>query len=308
MSIPLVPFAGRMSYCLIRSLHMVLAYHGQRYELPWMECVSGQAFEFVYVRGEQLHFTVIGDRYNLAGERLLRTLNYSYSHTGFASPDAALAALERALRDGPVAVGMLDMGYLSYNPNHQQLYGSDHAIVILALQPDSVVVHDPAGFVAVPLPLADFLEAWQRDVYTGKPYGLWQIGAQSQPPSDEEIWQKTIAYARSSLSRDKQMLGPGIEAIYGPDGMRALAADLPAWPEPDLGALPYFSWQVSAQRCIDSAFFLRERLPEAAALRWEECQIYGSLQQASAAGQRERLPALLTQLASLEERFIAAIG
>jgi hypothetical protein len=35
-----------------------------------------------------------------------------------------------------------------------------------------VIVHDPAGFVATPLPLSDFLAGWQRDIYTGKPYGL----------------------------------------------------------------------------------------------------------------------------------------
>jgi hypothetical protein len=65
---------------------------------------------------------------------------------------------------------------------------------------------------------------------------------------------------------------------------------------------------VSGQRCLDSAFFLRERLPQAAAIRWEECQIYGQLQLASAANQRTVLPDLLERLADCEERFIAALG
>ena len=59
--------------------------------------------------------------------------------------DAALASLAEALKSGPVAVGMLDMGYLTYMPGHQQLYGVDHALVVLALQPETVIVHDPAG-------------------------------------------------------------------------------------------------------------------------------------------------------------------
>jgi hypothetical protein len=90
--------------------------------------------------------------------------------------------------------------------------------------------------------------------------------------------------------------------------MRALADDLRDRPEQDLGAMPYFSWRVSGQRCLDSAFFLRDRLPDAAAIRWEECLIYGQLQQASAAGRRAALPDLLERLAEHEARFIAAMG
>src|SRR6266568_3894001 len=293
MTLPLVPFEGRMSYCLIKSLQMVLAYQGHTYSLPWLECVSGEAFEFVYVRDEKRFFAVIGDRYHIAGEHLLRTLNYTYTYTGSYDEKTALAALQEALRRGPVVAGMLDMGYLTYSPYHQDALGADHAVVVLGMQSDAVVVHDPAGFVAVPLPLSDFLAAWQRDVYTGKPYGLWQIGEQGNPPTDEEIWERTLARARENFARTRGTAVDGSMLLYGPDGMRTLAADLLAWPERDLGALPYFSWQVSAQRCLDSAFFLRGRLPQAAAIRWEECQIYGQLQQASAANERAMLPELL---------------
>jgi hypothetical protein len=72
--------------------------------------------------------------------------------------------------------------------------------------------------------------------------------------------------------------------------------------------LPHFSWRVSAQRCLDSAFFLRDKLPHAAAIRWEECQIYGQLQQTSAANERAALPGLLERLAVREEEFIAALA
>lgn len=308
MTIPQVPFEGRMSYCLIKSLQMVLAYQGHSYALPWLECVSGEAFEFVYIRNEKYFFAVIGDYYHLSGEHLLRTLNYTYTYTGSPDETTALTQLQNALREGPVVAGMLDMGYLTYAPNHLVALGADHAIVVLALQPDKVIVHDPAGFVAVPLPLSDFLAAWQRDIYTGKPYGLWQIGPQATPPTDNEIWEQTLACARTHLARTRGTAVDGSPLVYGPDGMRMLATDLKNSPERDLGTLPYFCWQVSGQRCLDSAFFLREKLPDAAALRWEECLIYGQLQQASAANERETLLGLLERLADYETRFIAALG
>jgi hypothetical protein len=308
MTIALVPFEGRMSYCLIKCMQMVLAHQGHDYRLPWLECVSGEPFGFVYIRSRAEFFAVTGHEYHRAGEHLLRTLNYSYTYTGAAEDAAGLAALEDALREGPVVAGMLDMGFLTYAPTHQQARGADHAVVVLALQPDKVIVHDPDGYPAVPLPLADFMEAWKRDIYTGKPYGLWRIGAQGAAPDDETIWERTLARARENFARPTQALEGGITLVFGPEAMRTLAADMRAEPARGLGGMAYFGWRVSGQRCLDSAIFLRERLPDAAAIRWEQCQLYGALQQASAAGERAALPALLERLAEQEERFIAALG
>jgi hypothetical protein len=307
MTVPQVPYEGRMSYCLIKSLQMVLAHQGYPYPLPWLECVSGEVFEFVYVRDGRQFFAIIGDRYHIAGEHLLKTLNFDYTFTGSADDASALAVLEKALKTAPVVAGMLDMGYLTYSPFHEAAHGADHAIVVLALEKDRVIVHDPDGFVAVPLPLPDFLAAWQRDIYTGVPYGLWQIGAQTAPPTDTMIWECTLHRARELLARTRADGFNGSTLIYGADGMRQLAADLVEWSDHSLGALSFFNWRVSAQRCMDSAFFLREKLPAAAAIRWEECLIYGELQQASATHNRAALPALLERLADHETRFIAAM-
>ena len=308
-SVPQVPFAGRMSYCLIRSLQMVLAYQGHDYPVAWLECVSGEPFGFVYVRGDADLFAVVGYAYHEAGQHLLGALGYEYSFTSAgANDDDALAALDVALRAGPVVVGMLDVGYLTYAPNHEAGRGADHAIVVLARRPDAVVVHDPNGYPATPLPVADFLEAWRRDIYTGKPYGLWWIGAQRAAPSADAVMDGAIAHARELCTRADGQLGPGVMAHYGPQALRLLAADLQAEPQRPLGGLPYFNWRVSGQRCLDGALFLRERLPDAAAIRWEQCQLYGEMQQASTAAGRSRLPALLERQAELEAAFIAALG
>jgi Butirosin biosynthesis protein H, N-terminal len=307
-TVPQVPFSGRMSYCLIRSLHMLLAQRGHDYPVAWLECVSGEPFGFVYLRGAAELFAVVGYAYHEAGQHLLRTLGYDYSFTSAGESDtAALATLDTALRDGPVAVGMLDMGYLTYAPDHLHARGADHAIVVLARRGDTVVVHDPAGYPAALLPLADFLQAWQRDIYTGKPYGLWRIGAHSETPDADAIWDRTINHARELYTRSDEIVAPGVTAHYGPQALRLLAEDLRAQPERSLGALPYFSWRVSGQRCFDSATFLHERLPDAAAIRWEQCQLYGEIQQASTSASRSQLAGLLERQADLESAFITLL-
>ena len=128
---------------------MVLAQQGHDYPVAWLECVSGEPFGFVYLRGAPELFAVVGYAYHEAGQHLLRALGYDYSFTSAGESDtAALATLDAALRDGPVAVGMLDMGYLTYAPDHEHARGADHAIVVLARRGDTVVVHDPAGYPA----------------------------------------------------------------------------------------------------------------------------------------------------------------
>jgi len=287
---------------------MVLAQKGYHYATPWLESVSGEVFGFVYIQRKQRPFAVIGYEYHLAGEHLLQTLNYEYTYTGATNDTEALAALDQALQAGPVVAGMLDMGYLSYAPGHIYTRGVDHAVVVLKRTDDTVLLHDPAGFIAVPLPLSDFLEAWKRDVYTGKPYGLWQIGAQRSQPDEQEIWERTLTYARELCTRQEQVSDKG-RFICGPQGIRALAADIRAAADPELlRSFAYWSWQLSGQRCLDGATFLRERLPEAAALRWEQCLIYSQLQYASVASEIDKATELLERLADYEERFIAALG
>ena len=250
--VPQVSFTGRMSYCLTRSLHMVLAHQGHDYPVDWLECVSGEPFGFVYIRGDAEPFAVVGYAYHEAGQHLLRALGFDYSFTSAGENDAtALATLDAALRDGPVAVGMLDMGYLTYAPDHERARGADHAIVVLARRPDALIVHDPAGYPAALLPLADFLQAWQRDVYTGKPYGLWRIGEQREEPSVDAIWEGAVAHARELMGRSDEALAPRLMAHYGPNALRLLAEDLRAQPERGSWALPYFNWRVSGQRCVD---------------------------------------------------------
>src|SRR5215469_15368365 len=93
-TVPQVPFEGRMNYCLIRSLQMVLANRGDEYPVAWLEVVSGEPFGLVYLRGIPDLVAVVGYGYHEAGQHLLRTLGYDYSFTSAGKDDtSALAAL-----------------------------------------------------------------------------------------------------------------------------------------------------------------------------------------------------------------------
>src|SRR5258708_37977217 len=134
MQVHSVPFAGRMSYCLTRCLHMAVAARGAHYPVPSLECVGTEVFGFVYDRTPDGDgFAVNGFEYHLAGERMLEALGYDYALRSFADEQAALAALRAQLEVGPVVAGMLDMGDLTYEPHRRRLLGSDHPPVVLGM-------------------------------------------------------------------------------------------------------------------------------------------------------------------------------
>lgn len=307
MSLHTVPFYGRMSYCLIRSIHMVLETKGLDASTDWLECVSGEPFGFAYVRSPQHVLVVNGFEYHLAGQHLLNTLGYEYRLSGAANDEQALEALRAALQEGPVVLGMLDMGYLTYSASHQHAHGADHAIVALGFEGDNLIVHDPDGYVGVPLPISDLLEAWKRDIYTGIPYGTWAIGKRIRVPSEEVIWRLTIERAKENFRRPSADMG--YQQIFcGPEGMLTFAEDLSANPELQIGGLPFFSWRVSAQRCFDSANFVHQRLPQASEIRRQQAFVYGQLQRVSVHNDRATMIDLLKQQAELEARFIDQIA
>ena len=65
--------------------------------------------------------------------------------------------LRAAIQHSPVLIGPLDMGYLTYNP--YAFGGADHFLVVLTVEHDHVLVHDPKGFPYATLPLEDLLKA-----------------------------------------------------------------------------------------------------------------------------------------------------
>src|SRR5258708_3857747 len=103
-----------MSYCLIKCIAMLLEYRGFRYSLAFLECVSAQPFGFVYARRRTAGLAVRGQKYDVAGERLLTPRGFGHTVTSHADEATALSALQSVPADEPVIVGMLNMGRLTY--------------------------------------------------------------------------------------------------------------------------------------------------------------------------------------------------
>lgn len=311
------PFVGRISYCLTRSFKMVLAARGDHYDLPFLECVSTEPFGFTYVRETNGGVAVNGIPYHVAGGRLLKVLGYTYALNPDAPEDAALGWLADCVAQGPVVAGMLDAGFLTYDPDHARLRGADHAIVVLDVRRDEVIVHDPNGFVATPLPIGDFLAAWRADgIYTGKARMAWLIGAREHQPSLEEIYRHTLELSLGNLHRLAPPKREGVTILFGPAAIRALAHDIragqiaPRWHQ----SYTYWSFRVSGQRCHDSALFISrapfwdQRFAQVAELRLGEAAEFGRAQAALTGARTDEAANVLERLAGLEEEMTEALA
>ncbi len=309
-----VPYVGAQAYSLSQCLKMALDYRGDSYALEYLECVSTRPFGFSYRReAERAVFAGSALDADIAAQRLLHLLGYGHTHQSFASASATLEALTLALDDGPVIAGPLDGALLPYT--RERSTPIEHAVVILGLDGDHVIVNDPLGYVSMPVPLSDFLPAWRAASLPGvRPFALWQIGARGAVPDPLAVALQALNLAATSLRRAHHMTSTGSATLYGPEALRALARDTLAGTCHDWLAGPAAStWPAAAQHAADRADFLRhapcanDKLRRAATISQGQAVLYGRAQLATLQGDRQALAETLMGQAHEEEQFAVTL-
>ena len=145
---------------------MILAHKGEFHPLPFLECVSTVPFGFVYMPVEKGGFAVNGYTPHEGVERALNTLQYKREFKCFDSSEEALSYLASALKNEPILIGPVDMGFLVYDPFCKFKLGADHYLIALEATENHMIVNDPEGYVQVPIPIKNFLDAWKVKQYS----------------------------------------------------------------------------------------------------------------------------------------------
>jgi hypothetical protein len=315
----MVPFCGRMSYCYSKCLKMVLDWKGDSYPLPFLECLTTVPFGFVYIADAEKKggFAVNGFNPHIGVRRALEALGYRYESRWFTDEDEALSYLQSALQQGPIILGPVDMGHLSYSPFRRFQAGSDHYLVLTDFNDGVPIVNDPDGFLQVPLPIEDLLRAWKAEGigYREGPYSLWIIKGRERRPSKEELYRRTLQLGLQNLQiGESQHLGEGI-MHQGARAIEKLAEDIKRYRSSRwLNFYAVFSFRVSAQRCFDSAWFIAEApftnqpLKRASQVRMEQAQLYGRAQWQAATKKFGAVAKTLTEIARKEKEFAMCLA
>ncbi|MFF0446453.1 hypothetical protein ACFYT4_08575 [Streptomyces sp. NPDC004609] len=298
------PYTGSGPYCYANSLVMVL---GPDAPAPVVvETLTGSPYGVQLIGGTLPMFDPYGWDPELGLDAAAGLLGYRCTRTSGGTPDEAMARLRTAAARGPVLVGPVDLGLLLYRPGTPLPGGGDHYVVVLAVEGDTVLLHDPEGHPYATLGVAPFLEAWRADsvTYTDTPYVMRTDFVREEDVTEEEALRRSLPGAVRWLSgREDLPVPPG--TLGGAAAVEGLAALVSRGLDPQTRELlGDFAIRVGARRLNDAARGLaRLGLWEPAAVAAGQARALGALQGPLVAGDDRALVAGLRRLAPGYERW-----
>jgi hypothetical protein len=308
----MLPYTGSGAYCYANSLHMAL--RGALMptaDLPdpaTLECLTTMPFGSMVLVTETdtMYFPNNPCTEPDAGLSLaIRHLGWACDeHHGGTSAEA-LIVLRKALAYGPVLVGPVDMGYLSYMPDAESCRGSDHFIVVIAMDDERVRVHDPQGYPCATLPIDHFIRAGQAESIS---YGRKLVMRSNFHQADNLTRTQVIKRALPAIRDGLRAKLEGPEVFGGTAALTYLINDLHST-SPQMGELvAVFSFQLGARRSLDAAGLLHEAgLNHAADLMSGKAMLYGEAQYPAAQRNWSAAAAVIEQMLPIERALIDAL-
>jgi hypothetical protein len=214
--------------------------------------------------------------------------------------------LQQQLRKGSVLLGPLDMGYLQYNPNYNNLYGVDHYVLAYGMDDETIHVHDPAGFPFVSLTHALLEKAWKAEnvFYRTNYYRNWSSPRRTTSPTEEDIYRRAasffnLIYTESRVYAEKE------SKLYGKEAIVALADKIKEGnADPQLvGHLSYFAFSVGSRRSGDFVEFFRPFNQKLADLKLRQGKLFGECQFNIVKNNFQKVSDSLMELAIVENEF-----
>lgn len=325
-----VPYMGNSAYCFTHSLHMCLT-HAKMPNVPsvgMLECMTGMPFGATFLQQELPTFfpSPSGTNPDEGLTRALKAVGWTCDVCRFQDRDQAYAALRDALSRGPVLLGPLDMGFLTYDPNHAFKRGADHFVVALRVEGELLQVHDPQSFPFALLPIADFERAWNaRGIgYSAAAYTFRSDFRVERIVSEGEMLAQTLDTAREVIGSATRgpVIGTGAPGpvigsvargpvVYGGSEAFARVASLLRDDPPDefIGMLLHFALPLGARRSLDAAgFFEAAGISEAARLSLAKAEGYGRAQFFAVRHDWQATAEVFDGLSSIEAQMAHEIG
>ena len=295
-------YFGDVSLCYSYSLAMALDAYGYDFKAEFLEAIMVMGNGASIVKEDEQHPLVFFDNGmpDLSISHSLKILGFDYED--FYVKDGAevdleeiKAKLESFLSNGPVVLGPLDMGHLTYNPNHTILHGIDHFVSVYALDGQYLYLHDPAGFACMKVAFNDILEAWKAEAidYKRGAYSMWGNFKKVKCPSQTQIYQETARIIRDRyLDGQNNVLECYAKAV-AENGLNTEQKQLHQ----------YFSFKLAAVRNLYLSRFLKNHDPEGARLKEELATLFGQAHLSCLKEDYQELAHLLYQIAEVDGRF-----
>ena len=295
-------YFGDVSLCYSYSLAMALDAYGYDFKAEFLEAIMVMGNGASIVKEDERHPLIFFDNGmpDLSISHSLKILGFDYED--FYLKDGTEVDLEEIkgkletfLSNGPVVLGPLDMGHLTYNPNHTIFYGVDHFVTVYALDGQYLYLHDPAGFACMKVAFNDILEAWKAEGidYKRGAYSMWGNFKKVKSPSQTEIYQETARIMKNRYLNGQN----GVLKCYA----KAVAENGLNTEQKQLHQ--YFSFKLGAVRNLYLSQFLKDHDPEGARLKEELATLFGQAHLSCLKEDYQELSHLLYQIAELDGLF-----
>ncbi|WP_001178516.1 hypothetical protein [Streptococcus sp. oral taxon 071] len=295
-------YFGDVSLCYSYSLAMALDAYGYDFKADFLEAIMAMGNGASIVKEDEQHPLVFFDNGmpDLSISHSLKILGFDYED--FYLKDGSEVDLEEVkgkletfLSNGPVVLGPLDMGHLTYNPNHTILYGVDHFVTVYGIDDQYLYLHDPAGFACMKVTFNDIIEAWKAEAidYKRGAYSMWGNFKKVKTPSQTEIYQETARIMKTRYLDGQR----GVLECYA----KAVAENGLNTEQKLLHQ--YFSFKLAAVRNLYLSKFLKDHDSEGARLKEELATLFGQAHLSCLKEDYQELAHLLYQIAEVDGRF-----
>lgn len=300
-------YTGSGPYCYANSFAMMFGAHAPSTAV--IEFATGSPFGMQILGGTLPFFDPYGWDPEAGSDGALAALGWTSTLSKGGDADEALSRLRSALRDGPVWIGPIEMGHLRHQPGMSGPIEADHYVVVLDMDEDSVLMHDPQGYPYARLPLANFMAAWRADTLTyGDAYTMRTDFLRVAEMSEIETIRTVIPAAIHWLSMETELpVPPG--TLGNADAAQALAARIETDCDKGLRAhMVHFAVRVGARRAADAAACLeRAGYREAARIADEQARLIGALQHPLVVRKDAIAAATMRELAPTYDRLREAL-
>ncbi|WP_247944182.1 peptidase [Streptococcus oralis] len=295
-------YFGDVSLCYSYSLVMALDAYGYDFKAEFLEAIMVMGNGASIVKEDEEHPLVFFDNGmpDLSISHSLKILGFDYEDFYLKDGlevdlEEVKGKLETLLSNGPVVLGPLDMGHLTYNPNHTILYGVDHFVTVYDIDDQYLHLHDPAGFACMKVAFKDILEAWKAEAidYKRGAYSMWGNFKKVKSPSQTEIYQETARIMKNRYLNGQN----GVLECYA----KAVAENGLNTEQKQLHQ--YFSFKLAAVRNLYLSKFLKDHDPEGARLKEELATLFGQAHLSCLKEDYQELAHLLYQIAEVDGRF-----
>jgi len=295
-------YFGDAPLCYTNSLAMVLNAYGYDFHPEYLEAVMVMGNGASFVNNDKKHPLVFFDNGlpDVSISNCLRTLGFEYEEFFLNSADETdvngiIEKLKSFLRNGPVVVGPLDMGYLSYNPNSMNQKGVDHFVSVFDLDKDKIYLHDPAGYPYMKMDFVDFLKAWNAEQieYKRGSFSMWGNLKRTKMPTSKEVYQNV-----SVIMKKRYEFGePKVIESYA-KSIREYGLD-----QQQKQIHEFFSFRLASVRNLYMSQFLKEHDLIKAEIKEQLAELFGQAHLNSMEEDYIGLANTLTEIAKLDEQF-----